>query len=159
MGGISAHSPDIFGFSNFLVTREIVDFRQNFGFLSCEKGPRYSCQNFIPDGPLGSPYSAHENLNPSPKIFEKLGKNFFRVGHPGGLGPKFKGPPSNAWGRLYRVNRYKKGKTNLDFTGVRDSEWQWNPLGHAHRMSAPCSRQITTPAPHHSVMSCKFTKF
>jgi len=23
------------------------------------------------------------------------------------------------------VSRYQKGKTNLDFTGARDSEWQW----------------------------------
>ena len=29
-----------------------------------------------------------------------------------------------------RVSRYQKGKTNLDFTEARDSEWQWNPLGH-----------------------------
>jgi len=28
------------------------------------------------------------------------------------------------------VGRYQKGKTNLDFTEARDSEWQWNPLGH-----------------------------
>ena len=28
------------------------------------------------------------------------------------------------------VSRYQQGKTNLDFTGARDSEWQWNPLGH-----------------------------
>jgi len=28
------------------------------------------------------------------------------------------------------VSQYQKGKTNLDFTGARDSEWQWNPLGH-----------------------------
>ena len=27
-------------------------------------------------------------------------------------------------------SRYQKGKTNLDFTETRDSEWQWNPLGH-----------------------------
>ena len=26
--------------------------------------------------------------------------------------------------------RYQKGKTNLDFTGARDSEWQWHQLGH-----------------------------
>jgi len=26
--------------------------------------------------------------------------------------------------------RYQKGKTNLDFTEVRDSEWQWHQLGH-----------------------------
>jgi len=25
---------------------------------------------------------------------------------------------------------YQKGKTNLDFTGTRDSEWQWHQLGH-----------------------------
>ena len=29
-----------------------------------------------------------------------------------------------------RVSRYQKGKTNLDFTEERDSEWQWNQLGY-----------------------------
>jgi len=29
-----------------------------------------------------------------------------------------------------RVSRYQKGKTNLDFTGARDSEWQWHQLSH-----------------------------
>ena len=29
-----------------------------------------------------------------------------------------------------RVNRYQKGKTNLDFTEARDSEWQWHQLRH-----------------------------
>jgi len=28
------------------------------------------------------------------------------------------------------VSRYQKGKTNLDFTEARDSEWQWHMLGH-----------------------------
>jgi len=28
------------------------------------------------------------------------------------------------------VSRYEEGKTNLDFTEARDSEWQWHPLGH-----------------------------
>jgi len=28
------------------------------------------------------------------------------------------------------VSRYQKGKTNLDFTEARYSEWQWNQLGH-----------------------------
>jgi len=27
------------------------------------------------------------------------------------------------------VSWYQKGKTNLDFTGARDSEWQWHQLG------------------------------
>jgi len=47
-----------------------------------------------------------------------------------------------------RVSRYRKGKTNLDFTEARDSEWQWHQLGH---MQVCNSRQTTTPAPHHSV--------
>ena len=43
----------------------------------------------------------------------------------------------------------RKVKTNLDFTETRDSEWQWHQLGICK--SASRSRQITTPAPHHSV--------
>ena len=31
-----------------------------------------------------------------------------------------------------RVSRYEKGKTNLDFTEARDSEWQWHQLGRMH---------------------------
>ena len=38
----------------------------------------------------------------------------------------FKGPFS----RTTRVSRYQKGKTNLDFTEARDSEWQWHQPGH-----------------------------
>jgi len=29
-----------------------------------------------------------------------------------------------------QVSRNQKGKTNLDFIGARDSEWQWHQLGH-----------------------------
>ena len=32
--------------------------------------------------------------------------------------------------RTTRVSQYHKCKTNLDFTGARDSEWQWHQLGH-----------------------------
>ena len=46
------------------------------------------------------------------------------------------------------ISRYQKGKTNLDFTEARDSEWQWHQLG---RMQVCNSVQTTTPAPHHSV--------
>jgi len=28
------------------------------------------------------------------------------------------------------VSRYQKGKTNLDFTKAKGSEWQWHQLGH-----------------------------
>jgi len=48
-----------------------------------------------------------------------------------------------------QVSWYQKRKTNLDFTGARDSEWQWHQLGMCK--SAPRARQVTTPAPHHSV--------
>jgi len=46
-----------------------------------------------------------------------------------------------------QVSRYQKGKTNLDFTEARDSEWQWHQLGH---MQVCNSLQTTTPATHHS---------
>jgi len=28
------------------------------------------------------------------------------------------------------VSQYQKGKTNLDITEARDSEWQWHQMGH-----------------------------
>ena len=34
----------------------------------------------------------------------------------------FNGPLSGTT----RVSQYQKGKTNLDFTEARDSEWQWH---------------------------------
>jgi len=46
-----------------------------------------------------------------------------------------------------RVGRYQKGKTNLDFTEARDSEWQWHQLG----LNQVCTllhadNQASTPA-------------
>ena len=38
----------------------------------------------------------------------------------------FNGPLSGTT----RVSQYQKGKTNLNFTGARDSEWQWHQLDH-----------------------------
>jgi len=40
----------------------------------------------------------------------------------------FNGPLSGTT----RVSRYQKGKTNLDFTEARDSEWQWHQLPAPH---------------------------
>ena len=56
----------------------------------------------------------------------------------------FNGPFS----RTTRVSRYQKGQTNLDFTEVSGSGISW-----AICKSAPRSRQIATPAPHHSVFT------
>jgi len=47
-----------------------------------------------------------------------------------------------------QVSRYQKGKTNLDLTEAKDSEWQWHQLGHMQDCN---SLQTTTPATHHSV--------
>jgi len=69
-----------------------------------------------------------------------------------------------------RVSRYQKGKTNLDFTEARDSEWQWHQLGHTqvctslqtdnHASTAPLSfLQAGCPSCHptNSVKALKAT--
>jgi len=38
---------------------------------------------------------------------------------------------------LSRITRYQKGKTNLDFTEARDSEWQWHQLNHMQICTSP----------------------
>ena len=54
----------------------------------------------------------------------------------------FNGPLS----RTTRVGRYQKGKTNLDFTEVRDSECQWYQLGHMQVcISLPTENHASTP--------------
>jgi len=47
------------------------------------------------------------------------------------------------------VSRYQKGKTNLDSTEARDSEWQWHQMG--HMQACTLLQKDNTPAPHHSV--------
>jgi len=39
-------------------------------------------------------------------------------------------PFNSPLSRTRWVSQYQKGKTNLDFTEARDSEWQWHQLGH-----------------------------
>jgi len=39
-------------------------------------------------------------------------------------------PINGPFSRTTWIIRYKKNKTNLDFTKARDSEWQWHQLGH-----------------------------
>ena len=55
----------------------------------------------------------------------------------------FNGPSSGTT----RVGRYQKGKTNLDFTEARDSEWQWHQLmGHMQvRTSLQTDNHASTP--------------
>jgi len=45
-----------------------------------------------------------------------------------------------------RVSQFQKGKTNLDFTEARDSEWQWHHLGHMQvRTSLQTDNHASTP--------------
>jgi len=80
----------------------------------------------------------------------------------------FNGPLSGTT----RVSRYQKGKTNLDFTEARDSEWQWHQLGRVqvctslqtdnHASSPPlCFLQAGCPScrPTNSVKALKALKF
>jgi len=47
------------------------------------------------------------------------------------------------------VSRYEKDKTNQDFTEARDSEWQWNPLGHMQVCtSLQTDNHASTPTAH-----------
>ena len=39
-------------------------------------------------------------------------------------------PFNSPLSRTTGVGRYQKGKTNLDFSEAKDSEWQWHQLGH-----------------------------
>ena len=50
----------------------------------------------------------------------------------------FNGPLSGTT----QVSRYQKGKTNLDFTEARGSEWQWHQLG---RTSLQTDNHASTP--------------
>jgi len=44
------------------------------------------------------------------------------------------------------VSRYQKGKTDLDFTEARDSEWQWHQLGHMQvSTSLQANNHASTP--------------
>ena len=51
-------------------------------------------------------------------------------GMPPGTGNLHTHPFNGPFSRTIQVSQYQKGKTNLDFTEARDSEWQWHQLGH-----------------------------
>ena len=56
----------------------------------------------------------------------------------------FNGPLSETT----QVSRYQKSKSNLDSTEARDSEWQWNPLGHMQAYtSLQTDNHASTPPP------------
>jgi len=46
-----------------------------------------------------------------------------------GLGHTHTHTFNGLFSRTTQVSWYQKGRTNLDFTEARDSEWQWHQLG------------------------------
>ena len=56
---------------------------------------------------------------------------------PAHLGTTLLQPFNGLFSRTTWVSRYQKGKTNLDFTGARDSEWQWHKLDRMQVHLAP----------------------
>jgi len=95
-------------------------FSERIGVTSCP--PPYPCEKGAviadPDKCDRQAYSSLIEIAEIIQIFE-INANTHTHTHP------FNGPLS----RTTRVSRYQKGKTNLDFTGARDSEWQWHQLG------------------------------
>jgi len=62
-----------------------------------------------------------------------------------------KQPFNGLFSRTTRVSQYQKGKTNLYFTEARDMSG--SGISRAICKSAPRSRQIIMPAPHHSLFT------
>ena len=60
-------------------------------------------------------------------------------------------PFNGLFSRTTWVSQYQKGKTNLDFTGARDSEWQWHQLGHMQVCTSLQTDNHIITVPHHSV--------
>jgi len=56
--------------------------------------------------------------------------NFYRPNALADAQPTHTHPFNGPFSGTTRVGWYQKGKTNLDFTEARDSEWQWHQLGH-----------------------------
>jgi len=95
LGGARAHIL-LFSFaSNFRVTRQIVDFRRNFGFFSAEVG-RGTVAKILSLMGLGGPHIAHAKIwTPPLRFLRNLAKTFWgwvaRGG--GGWGLNLRGRP------------------------------------------------------------------
>ena len=60
-------------------------------------------------------------------------------------------PFNGLFSRTTWVSRYQKGKTNLDFTGARDSEWQWHQMDHMQVCTSLQTDNHIITVPQHSV--------
>ena len=69
----------------------------------------------------------------------------------------FNGPLSGTT----RVSRYHRGKTKVDFTEARDSEWQWHQLGHMQVCTSlqTDNHTSTPPLAYHQLRNQKCKSF
>jgi len=74
--------------------------------------------------------TASQNLIISCLLQIQTGFTFLVPAYPGCSGDTHTHPFNGPFSMTTQVSRYQKGKTNLDFTEARDSEWQWHQLGH-----------------------------
>jgi len=57
------------------------------------------------------------------------------------------------------LSRYQKGKTNLDFSEARDSEWQWHQLGRMEVCTLlQTDNHISTPTLSFLPAGCPFSR-
>jgi len=61
-------------------------------------------------------------------------------------------PFNGLFSRTTRVSRHQKGKPFCILLEQEMMGWDWHQLDHM-QIIAPCSTQITTPVPHHSVFT------
>ena len=85
IGGNLAHVVNLFSEQRFHVTLNKIDFPRNFEIVFPGSGPRYSHQNFFPDGPWASPFNERKNLAPT-REFGENGVQIFLGGAPRGPG-------------------------------------------------------------------------
>jgi len=98
----------------FFWTLSLLDkFRQSLIFHNLETHKTHQLT-------VNSPFSIQANMTLHVSCLSPVQVCHCYNAHP------FNGPLSGTT----TVSRYQKGKTNLDFTVARDSEWQWHQLGH-----------------------------
>ena len=124
------------------------------GYLS---GARYRLFAYGPADAIAipKPHSLLPHLNPDWFYFSGTGlpRSSWKRGHQTGVivvavvvivhTHPFNGPLSGTT----QVGQYQKGKTNLDFTETRDSEWQWHRLDHTQTICTSLQTDNHTNTP------------
>ena len=59
-------------------------------------------------------------------------------------------PSNGPFSGTAQVSRYQEGKTNLDFSEARDSEWQWHQLSHMQVCTLLQTDNYASTPPHHA---------